>query len=118
LPFGIPPELYEFLAPEDNPATTERIALGEKLHHDVRLAADNTVSCEMCHPNAANTDPETYPKYQVQLQRVALLRGMINWCIQHATKGQPLEDNDPTLRAMEAYITAQRKGEVLEPGKH
>ena len=23
----------------------------------------------MCHPDAANTHPETYPKYQVQLQR-------------------------------------------------
>jgi len=30
----------------------------------------------MCHPDAANTHPETYPKYQVQLQRVALLRDM------------------------------------------
>ena len=26
------------------------------------------VSCDMCHPDAANTHPETYPKYQVQLQ--------------------------------------------------
>lgn len=76
------------------------------------------VSCDMCHPNAANTHPETYPKYQVQLQRVALLRDMINWCIQHPTKGKPLADDDQRLRAMEAYIIAQRKGKVIEPGKH
>jgi thiosulfate dehydrogenase len=76
------------------------------------------VSCDMCHPNAANTHPETYPKYQVQLQRVALLRDMINWCIQNPTKGQPLADDDPRLRAMEAYILHQRNGKPIETGKH
>ena len=76
------------------------------------------VSCDMCHPHASNTHPETYPKYQIQLQRVALLRDMINWCIQQATKGKPLDDDDPRLRAMEAYILAQRKGKAIEPGKH
>jgi len=25
---------------------------------------------------------------------------------------------DPTLRAMEAYILAQREGKAIEPGKH
>ena len=87
-------------------------------HHADAFGGTVGVSCDMCHPNAANTHPETYPKYQVQLQRVALLRDMINWCIQHATKGQPLEDGDPTLRAMEAYIISQRKGKEIEPGKH
>jgi hypothetical protein len=32
----------------------------------------------MRRPNAANTHPETYPKFQVQLRRVALMREMIN----------------------------------------
>ena len=75
------------------------------------------VSCDMCHPNVANTHPETYPKYQVQMQKVALLRDMINRCIQHPTKGKPLADDDPRLRAMEAYIISQRKGKIIEPGK-
>ena len=64
----------------------------------------------MCHPDAANTHPETYPKYQVQLQRVALLRDMIDWCIENPVKGPTLAPNDPKLRALEAYILAQRKG--------
>ena len=34
------------------------------------------------------------------------------------TKGKPLADDDPRLRAMEAYITWQRKGKDIEPGKH
>ncbi|TMA45453.1 MAG: hypothetical protein E6J71_28110 [Deltaproteobacteria bacterium] len=76
------------------------------------------VSCDMCHPDGANTHPETYPKFQVQLGRVALLRDMINWCIQNPTRGKPLVEDDPRLKAIEAYILAQRKGTPLEYGKH
>ena len=72
----------------------------------------------MCHPDASNTHPETYPKYQVQLQRVALLRDMIDWCIENPVKGVTLSPNDPKLRALEAYIYAQRKGVPLDYGKH
>ena len=71
----------------------------------------------MCHPDAANTHPETYPKFQVQLGRVALLRDMINWCIEHPVRGQVLAPDDPKMRALEAYITAQRKGQELAYGK-
>lgn len=92
---------------------------GNRIFHDAQAFGGTIgVSCDMCHPNAANTHPETYPKYQVQMQRVALLRDMINWCIEHPTKGKPLADDDPRLRAMEAYILAQRAGKVMEPGKH
>src|SRR5262249_5156890 len=82
------------------------------------LGSTIAVSCDMCHPDGANTHPETYPKFQVQLGRVALLRDMINWCIQNPTRGKPLVDDDPRLKALEAYILAQRKGTPLEYGKH
>jgi len=49
---------------------------------------------------------------------VALLRDMINWCIQNPTRGKPLPEDDPRLKAIEAYILAQRKGTPLEYGKH
>ena len=95
------------------------VADGNRIFHDAQAFGGTVgVSCDMCHPNAANTHPETYPKYQVQMQKVALLRDMINWCIQHPAKGKPLADDDPKLRAMEAYIISQRAGKVMEPGKH
>lgn len=91
---------------------------GDRIFHDAEAFGGTVgISCDMCHPHASNTHPETYPKYQVQLQRVALLRDMINWCIQHPTKGKPLADDDPRLRAMEAYIISQRTGKAIEPGK-
>ena len=64
------------------------------------------------------TSTETYPKYQTQLQRVALLRDMINWCIENPIKGKPLSPDDPRLRALEAYIISQRNGTALAYGKH
>ena len=86
-------------------------------HSGDELGSQIAVSCDMCHPNAANTHPETYPKFQVQLGRVALLRDMINWCIEHPVRGQVLAPDDPKMRALEAYIVAQRKGQELSYGK-
>lgn len=100
-------------------ATDSFIKEGSRIFHSAdALGGTIAVSCDMCHPDGANTHPETYPKYQVQFQRVALLRDMINWCIENPVRGTPLADDDPKLKALEAYILAQRKGVALEYGKH
>ncbi|MDB4987058.1 MAG: hypothetical protein JWN04_2236 [Myxococcaceae bacterium] len=101
-------------------AETERVALAGSsvFHSGDELGSTIGVSCDMCHPHAANTHPETYPKYQVQLGRVVLLRDMINWCIQHPVRGTPLAADDPKMRSLEAYILAQRSGKALAYGKH
>jgi thiosulfate dehydrogenase len=78
----------------------------------------NNVACAQCHPNAANTHPETYPKFQQQLGRVIGLREMINWCLQQPLEGKPLALDDPKMIALEAYITHERRGVALAPGKH
>lgn len=78
----------------------------------------NGVACAQCHPNAANTHPETYPKFQQQLGRVATLRDMINWCIQQPLEGVPLELDSQEMVAMEAYVAWERRGVAMEPGKH
>jgi cytochrome c len=86
-------------------------------HSGDELGSEIAVSCDMCHPRAANTHPESYPKFQPQLGRVALLRDMINWCIEHPVRGKVLAPDDPKMRALEAYIIAQRKGVALDYGK-
>lgn len=78
----------------------------------------NGVACAQCHPNAANTHPETYPKFQQQLGRVIAVRDMINWCIQQPLEGEPLALDDPRMIAMEAYVAHERRGVKMEPGKH
>jgi hypothetical protein len=99
---------------------TEKFALeGSRIFHSSELLGSTVaVSCDMCHPHAANTHPETYPKFQTQLGRVVLLRDMINWCIEHPVRGKRLEADDPAMRALEAYILAQRSGAVMNYGKH
>jgi len=99
---------------------TEKLVVEGSLvfHNATLLGGTIGVSCDMCHPDASNTHPETYPKFQPQMGRVALLRDMINWCIQHPVRGKALAPDDPKMRALEAYILAQRKGVELNYGKH
>ena len=78
----------------------------------------NGVSCAQCHPNAANTHPETYPKFQQQLGKVIALRDMINWCLMNPLEGAPLQLDDPDMIAIEAYVMYERRGVALAPGKH
>lgn len=96
---------------------------GYKWFHDPSLGT-NGISCDMCHPDAADTHPETYPKFQIQLKKIALLRDMINWCIENPMEGKPLKEDDPRLKAMEAYIIWARANQdprphakILNPGK-
>jgi len=90
---------------------------GEKLFHSSALGR-NKVSCDQCHPNAANTHPETYPKFQQQIGRVVSLFEMVNWCIQNPLEGDPLPADDPKMAALLSYITYERRGVPLAPGKH
>jgi cytochrome c len=93
------------------------VAKGRQLWTSPELST-NGVACAQCHPNAANTHPETYPKFQQQLGRVIALREMINWCLQQPLEGTPLALDDPRMIAMEAYIAYERRGIPLAPGKH
>jgi thiosulfate dehydrogenase len=90
---------------------------GEKLFHG-GLKSNNTVSCDQCHPNATNIHPETYPKFQQQLGKVAVLGEMINWCIMNPLESDTLELDDPAMVDLQAYILHERRGTALAPGKH
>ena len=112
-------------ADEFNSEDTERwmqqfqnvVTEGRALWTDGTLGS-NGVACAQCHPNAANTHPETYPKFQKQLGRVAQLWEMINWCIRNPLEGEDLAADDPKMIAMQAYVFHERRGVALEPGKH
>ena len=90
---------------------------GRKIFTNPKLGT-NTVTCNECHPNATNTHPETYPKFQKQLGKVATMAEMINWCIANPLEGKKIALDDPRMIALIAYITEERRGVTLEPGKH
>ena len=55
LPLGLPAD--NFIVPKDNPMTKDKIELGRTLFFDVRLSANDTISCASCHaPNMAFGD--------------------------------------------------------------
>ena len=93
------------------------VAQGRELWTSSKLGT-NGVACAQCHPNAANTHPETYPKFQKQIGKVIPLWEMINWCLRNPLEGQPLAADDPKMTALQAYVTYERRGVKLEPGKH
>ena len=48
------------IIPEQNPITSEKIALGKKLFFDSRLSKNNNISCGSCHlPEFAFSDTVT-----------------------------------------------------------
>ncbi|MGI9322811.1 MAG: c-type cytochrome [Pseudomonadales bacterium] len=99
-------------------AQFDAVAADGRLHFTDPELGGNGVVCGQCHPNAANTHPETYPKFQKQLGRVSALWEMINWCIRNPMEGEDLAADDPRMIALQAYIHKERSGAVLDPGKH
>ena len=90
---------------------------GRQVFTDPNLGS-NGIVCAQCHPNGANTHPETYPKFQKQLGRVAVMWEMINWCIRNPLEGKDLAADSDEMIAIQAYITHERRNVKLAPGKH
>ena len=95
----------------------QSVKKGEQLFHG-GLGNENTVSCDQCHPNGTSIHPETYPKFQQQLGKVAILSEMINWCIQNPLESKHLKLDSKELTSLQAYIHWERRGKPLAPGKH
>jgi len=113
--YGDPSARDDFIARQALQRVTDE---GRKLFHDPQgLGSTTGASCARCHPGAAATHAESYPKFHRDLQRVALLRDAINWCLVNSARGRALRDDDPRLKALEVYLTVQRAGLELEPGK-
>ena len=117
---GVTVQADEFTEKDLERWTVEYMTVVEK-GRALWVSADlgtNGVACAQCHPNAADTHPETYPKFQQQLGRVVALRDMINWCILNPLEGATLELDSADMVAMETYVHWERRGVELAPGKH
>ena len=99
------------------------VAYGDQLWHTGeggngkhKELSTNGLGCANCHPDAAATQPESWPKYQTNLGKVGTMREMFNWCMQvvQQGKGYPLDSRE--MIAMEAYATYMNRGAALNPG--
>ena len=90
---------------------------GRDLWHGSKASmSSNGLACGNCHPDAAASNPQTFPKFQADLGRVIPIREMINWCIQVPQQGTALDVNGPDMVAMEAYAMYMYRGIKIEPG--
>ncbi len=78
--------------------------------------ANNGLACANCHPDAAATNPQTFPKFLPVFDKVVPFREMVNWCIQNPQGGKALDVNGADMTALEAYSFYLHNGVKIETG--
>ena len=120
--------LVNTLAVAREPFTKEELADQEKAllaavdhgrdlwHGSNPSMSSNGLACGNCHPDAAASNPQTFPKFQADVGRVIALRDMINWCITTPQAGKPLDVDRYDMVSMEAYAFYLYRGKQISPG--
>jgi thiosulfate dehydrogenase len=78
--------------------------------------SSNGLACGNCHPDAAASNPQSFPKWVSEIGSVAPMRDMINWCIVHPQAGKALDPDGSDMIALEAYAFYLYRGQKIEPG--
>jgi len=76
------------------------------------------LACAMCHPDASNTHPETFPKFMFTLAKFATLAEQINWCITRPLQAKAIPLDSEEMKALLAFIMHNHKGVPIDPGRH
>jgi thiosulfate dehydrogenase len=95
----------------------EVVKKGDALWHSGKLGT-NGHACAGCHPDGANSNANTFPKFQSNIGKVATLREMINWCIKNPLEGKELPEHSEEMKALEAYAIYMHRGLALQPGEN
>jgi thiosulfate dehydrogenase len=73
-------------------AQNAMVKRGHELWHGARAdMSNNGLACANCHPDAAATNPQTFPKFMPMFNRVVAYRDMVNWCIETPQGGKALD---------------------------
>lgn len=102
---------------EQEAALLESVNRGYNLWHG--SSPDTTtvgLACGNCHPDAAASNPQTFPKYVPMFGKVIPFRTMVNWCIENPQLGKALDVNSDDMTAMEAYAFYLHRTRPIEPG--
>lgn len=95
----------------------ESVKRGHDIWHGARAdTTSNGLACANCHPDAAASNPQTFPKFLPQFNRVVTYREMVNWCIENPQGGKALDVTSADMTALEAYSFQLHRGRVVEPG--
>jgi len=112
---GSPPTPEELKVRED--ALTASVKRGYDMWYGARAdMANNGLACANCHPDAAATNPQTFPKFMPMFNKVVSYRAMVNWCIQNPQGGKLMDVNSDDMTALEAYSFYLHRGSKIETG--
>ena len=118
--FSSPVSAYPFTAEEleeQDAALLESVDKGYQLWHGSNpKMTTNGLACGNCHPDAAASNPQTFPKYVPMFGKVVPFREMVNWCIANPQLGEMLDVNGDDMTAMEAYAFYLHRTRPIEPG--
>ena len=78
--------------------------------------ANNGLACANCHPDAAATNPHTFPKFMPQFDKVVPYREMVNWCIENPQGGKAMDTASADMTALEAYSFYLHRGVKVDTG--
>jgi len=104
----------------------EQVKIGDQLFHgdealqkkfNIKLSRTG-MACAMCHPFATDTHPYQFPKFQGQVAKFAVLRDMINWCVENSMEGERIDPDSDAMKSLEAYIYWSNRDSKLDPGRH
>jgi thiosulfate dehydrogenase len=102
---------------EQEKALLESVNQGYDLWHGSKPEmTTNGLACGNCHPDAAASNPQTFPKYVPMFGKVVPFREMVNWCIENPQVGEALDVNGDEMTAMEAYAFKLHRTRPIEPG--
>ena len=106
---------------EELKAMDEKLTASAKRGYDMWYGAradmaNNGLACANCHPDAAATNPHTFPKFMPQTDRVMAYRDMVNWCIENPQGGKALDVSSADMVALEAYSYYLHRGVAIDTG--
>jgi thiosulfate dehydrogenase len=114
--FGAAPLTAEELKARED-ALTASVKRGYDMWYGARAdMANNGLACANCHPDAAATNPQTFPKFLPMFNKVVTYRAMVNWCIQNPQGGKVMDVNSDDMTALEAYSFYLHRGAKIDTG--
>jgi len=102
---------------KQNAKLLELVEQGYNLWHGSNPEmSGNGLACGNCHPDAGASNPQTFPKYIQNMNRVVQWGEMVNWCIQNPQGGKALALESTDMTAMYAYAMNLHRGLPIQPG--
>ena len=102
---------------QQNAARLKLVEEGYNLWHGSNPTMQaNGLACGNCHPDAAASNPQTFPKWISSMNKVVTWQQMTNWCIQNPQAGKALNTDGDEMLALLAYAFELHRGKPIQPG--